>query len=114
MNENQEWSPDEELGTETYASWDEALDAEDELQPGRLGSPEGERSLDRQLKVDELEVQETGAGLTDPETLAVLDGGIDDPDGAGVTAPVADGEDGWDLDAADRIAPPSDDEQAGG
>jgi hypothetical protein len=104
MSDTGDWSPDEPLDTETYESWDEALDEEDELEPAASGA-EGERSLDRQLVLDEAEVGEAGVGFDDPELLAVLDGGIDDPDGVGV-APggkrLLDG-DGWDLDAGDRL-----------
>ena len=33
------------------------------------------------LVVDHRELEEVGAELDDPEVLAILDGGIDDPDG---------------------------------
>jgi hypothetical protein len=103
-----DWSPDEALGTETDESWDEALDQQDEVQTDANDNPEGERELDTQLIVDEAEVGEIGLELDDPERMAVLDGDIDDPDGvdpfeldAKDTTPL--GEEGWDLDAADRI-----------
>jgi hypothetical protein len=100
---SESWSPDEPLDTERYESWDEALDQEDELDPGALGGPEGERSLDRQLIVDQTEVAEAGAELDDPERLAVLDGGIDDPDGIDPPGDVEPSEDeGWDLDAGEQ------------
>ena len=45
---------------------------------------------------------DAGAELDDPEALAVLDGGIDDPDGTGGRSsgarPPGDGDEGWDLD----------------
>ncbi len=59
-------------------------------------------SLDPTLQADEREFEEAGAELDDPETMATLDGGIDDPDGVGVPVPsaVTSREDeGWDLDA---------------
>jgi hypothetical protein len=96
-----EWSPDEPLETETFEGWDEALDAEDEGEPEGLEPSEGERSLDRQLFLDEAEVDEAGVRLDDPERMAVLSGGIDDPDGvdAGPRAERRPGDEGWDLDA---------------
>jgi len=102
MDEDEDWSPDEAEGTETYSAWDEALDEEDEVDPDELDNPEGERSLDRQLRADEKELEEAGAELDDPERLAVLSGGIDDPDGTG-DGRRARGEDGgWDLDEAEK------------
>ena len=104
MSDSGDWSPDEPLDTETYESWDEALDQDDELDPDGLDAG-AERSLDRQLFVDDAEVDEAGVGLDDPELLAVLDGGVDDPDGVGVApgdSRLAD-RDGWDLDAGDRL-----------
>jgi hypothetical protein len=108
MSGTDDWSPDESLDTETYESWDEALDREDEVEPDRPGDAEGERELDSQLFVDQEELDEAGASLDDPEQLAVLDGGIDDPDGVGVldsgsgNNPTADVDAGWDLDGGDR------------
>ena len=113
MSQSGDWSPDEPSGTETYEAWDEALDEEDELAPERPGNPEGERSLDRQLTTDSAELDEVGAVFDDPEQLALLDGGIDDPDGGGVPAPRGgdDDEDGWDLDEAERLARGSNDDE---
>jgi len=103
MSDSRDWSPDEALETETFEAWDEALDAEDEDTPGLVGAPEGERSLDRQLFVDEAEIEEAGIALDDPERMAVLDGGIDDPDGIDVRYADAgtSQEQGWQLDAGD-------------
>src|SRR5947209_19685337 len=42
---------------------------------------EGERSLDRQVFVDEAELDEVGARLDDPKRIVVLRGGADDPEG---------------------------------
>jgi hypothetical protein len=108
MSGTDDWSPDEALDTETYESWDEALDRQDEVEPDRPDDAEGERELDTELFVDQAEVDELGAALDDPEQLAVLDGGIDDPDGVGVPNngtgddATADTDAGWDLDAGDR------------
>jgi hypothetical protein len=101
MSDTDDWSPDESLGTETFESWDEALDEQDEVQPDAFDDPEGDRELDSQLTLDDTETEELGGQLDNPEQLAVLDGGIDDPDGVGQpSAPVDDA--GWDLDAAER------------
>jgi hypothetical protein len=109
MSGSDTWSPDEvgsdgQEGAEAVEPWDEALDATDEVTPDAPGDPEGERSLDTQLTVDQTELDEAGAGLDEPENLAVLDGGIDDPDG--VAPNDADGngnDDGWELDAEERV-----------
>jgi hypothetical protein len=102
MSDGSEWSPDQPLETEAFEGWDEALDAGDEGEPEGLAPSEGERSLDRQLFVDQAEEDEAGVGLDDPERMAVLSGGIDDPDGI-ETAPLdaerRPGDEGWDLDA---------------
>jgi hypothetical protein len=102
MAEDEEWSPDEPEGTEAYSSWDEALDAEDEVSPGGLDNPEGERSLDRQLTADETELEEAGAELDDPEQLSLLSGAMDDPDGAGSGGRMRSSDEGWDLDEAEE------------
>lgn len=105
---SEDWSPDQPLDTETYESWDEALDDEDGLRPEARGNPEGERDLDRQLVVDNREVEELGAAPDDPEHLAILDGGIDDPDGADLPRrPLREDEEGWDLDAGEASDPSS-------
>jgi hypothetical protein len=104
MSGTGEWTPDEPLDTETYDSWDEELDEQDVVTPGATADPEGERSLDRQLVLDEAEAEEAGIELDDPERLAVLDGGIDDPDGAGLPGRRRRPQgDGWDLDAEERL-----------
>ncbi len=82
---------------ETFANLDESLDDEDAYGSAfRLG-PEGERDIDDDLTVDQEELEEAGANFDDPERLALIDGGMDDPDGAG-PAPVRDPERGWDVD----------------
>ena len=104
MSRTDDWSPDEQLGTEVFEAWDESLDADDESDPHGLDRSEGERSLDRQLFVDETEVDEAGVRLDDPERIVTLSGGADDPDG--LDAPLAGdefrpGDEGWDLDAGE-------------
>ncbi len=105
MTDTGDWSPDEPSDAEAAEPWDEALDAEDELEPDEPGA-EGERSLDRQLALDQAEVDEAGLTLDDPERMAVLEGDIDDPDGVGAQygrGQRRPGEEGWDLDAAERV-----------
>jgi hypothetical protein len=102
MSQSDEESPDEPLGTEVFEQGDEALDEESRLDPDFLEEVERDPSLDPTLLVDELELEEAGAMFDDPEVMATLDGGIDDPDGVG--APRRRGtrnedEEGWDLDA---------------
>jgi hypothetical protein len=93
-------SPDEPLGTETFEQGDEALDEESRLDPDFLEEVELDPSLDPTLLVDDLELEEAGAKFDDPEALATLDGGIDDPDGVAPSGRrKRDDEEGWDLDA---------------
>ena len=104
MSGTEDWTPDESLGTETYDTWDEELDEQDVVTPDATGDPEGERSLDRQLLVDSAEAEEAGVQLDDPQRLAVLDGGIDVPDGVGIPERGEQADDeGWDLDAEERL-----------
>lgn len=70
--------PDE---NEAFEPLDESLDEED--LPGHGGGPEGERELDRDLITDRTALREVGADLDDPDRIALLDGGMDDPDGSG-------------------------------
>jgi hypothetical protein len=96
MSPDDDWSPDEPLGTEAFEQGDEALDDDPDLLEGVEQDP----SLDPTLQVDERELEEAGAELDDPEKLVTLDGGIDDPDGLGQpTGSRAVGEGGWNLDA---------------
>jgi hypothetical protein len=98
--------PDE---NEAFANLDEALDDEDGVRPG--AGPEGERDLDRDIVVDQAELEEAGANLDDPERISLLDGGMDDPDGSGPPPRVdADDEAGWDVDPVTHSAARADDE----
>jgi hypothetical protein len=102
MSENDEQSPDEPLGTETFEQGDEALDEESRINPDFLEDLERDPSIDPTLLVDDLELEEAGAMFDDPEVMATLDGGIDDPDGVGASRgdrARRDDEEGWDLDA---------------
>jgi hypothetical protein len=105
MSPDDEWSPDEPLGTETFEQGDEAFDNADELDPNFLEDVEIDPSIDPELEVDDRELEEAGAELDDPESMAVLSGGIDDPDGLGSPSPDArakkSDDDGWDLDPED-------------
>jgi hypothetical protein len=101
MSQSDEQSPDEPLGTETFEQGDEALDEQDRLDPEFLEALQRDPSLDPSLASDELELEEAGATFDDPELLATLDGGIDDPDGVGPPGGRTRDErdEGWDLDA---------------
>lgn len=70
--------PDE---NEAYASFDEALDGEDVAGP--TPGPEGQRDLDSEIVADQTALEQVGANLDDPDRIALLDGGMDDPDGSG-------------------------------
>ena len=101
MNGSDEWSPDEALGTETFRQDDVAEDEDERLNPGFRESVELDPSLTPAFVADELELEELGAQLDDPERIVTLAGGMDDPDGVeGVPTrhESADGE-GWDLGA---------------
>ncbi len=113
MSENDDWSPDEPLGTEAFEQGDEALDEDSRIDSDFTEEVEADPSLEPSLKVDERELEEIGAELDDPEDLVTLDGGIDDPDGLGEPTERARARsqdpDGWDLDA-----PVADDDGDGG
>ncbi|MGO8873606.1 MAG: hypothetical protein ACLQPH_19830 [Acidimicrobiales bacterium] len=103
MSQSDEWSPDEPSGSDPFEQGDEAFDDSSALDPSFIEAVELDPSLDPALQVDNRELEEAGAVLDDPDGLAVLDGGIDDPDGIGEPTPrerarAADDE-GWDLDA---------------
>jgi len=111
--DSSDWSPDEALGTETFEQGDEAMADDTQLDPDFLESVELDPSLDPTLLVDDRELEEAGTVLDDPESLATLDGGIDDPDGSGGPTPrekshEADTE-GWDLAAAEDPDPDPED-----
>jgi hypothetical protein len=102
MSQSHEQSPDEPLGTETFEQGDEALDEQSRLDPDFLEDLERDPSLDPTLLVDDLELEEAGTKFDDPELIATLDGGIDDPDGMGTPQGGESrrgDEEGWDLDA---------------
>jgi len=94
---------DDTDGTDIFEQGDDAVDEATRLDPGFEEVLEIDPSLDPHFQVDERELEEAGAELDDPEQIAVLDGLIDDPDGAGGPsthnrAREQDPE-GWDLDA---------------
>lgn len=99
MSPDDTWSPDEPSGSEAFEEGDEALDEGDRTDPDFLESVEVDPSLDPTLLLDERELEEVGAKLDEPEAIATLDGGIDDPDGIGDLAPkrASGDEEGWDL-----------------
>src|SRR5580704_13677451 len=103
MARNDDWSPDEPLGTEVFEQGDEALDDDSRIDSNLIEEVEQDPSLDPTLQVDDRELEEAGVEFDDPEALVTLDGGIDDPDGLGGPSPnhrmqTAD-EEGWELDA---------------
>ncbi|MGB7051368.1 MAG: hypothetical protein WBG41_07355 [Acidimicrobiales bacterium] len=103
MTQNDDWSPDEPLGTEAFEQGDEAIDDASRVDSVLTDEIQQDPSLDPTLQVDERELEEAGAVLDDPERIVTLDGGIDDPDGLEV--PLTSGsrrlesENDWDLDA---------------
>jgi hypothetical protein len=103
MAPNDEWSPDEPLGTEVFEQGDEATDDASRIDPHLLEGVEQDPSLDPTLQVDERELQEAGAEFDDPERMVTLEGGMDDPDGLGESTVRSTREcetdDGWSLDA---------------
>lgn len=102
MPNSDEWSPDQPLDSEAFEQADEALDEDDAFRSEDDG-PDALAPRNRQLPIDDRELEEAGANLDDPEQLAVLDGGIDDPDGVGGdevgTRSGSSADEGWDLDA---------------
>ena len=102
MTQSDAWSTDEPSGVEVFEQGDEARDEGERVDPDLDDAIENDPSLDPTLQVDERELEEAGAEFDDPEKMAVLDGGIDDPDGVGGPSGRArsqDDEEGWDLDA---------------
>jgi hypothetical protein len=103
MSQGSDFSVDEPLGTEVFEQGDEALDEESRTDPSFLEAVEQDPSLDPTLHLDEQELEEADAEFDDPESLATLDGGMDDPDGVGAPSAggsrVRDEESGWNLDA---------------
>jgi hypothetical protein len=101
MSNGGDWSPDEPLGTETFRQGDEAESEGERTDPGLLENLELDPSIDPTLAADDLELEELGAQLDDPERLVSLEGGMDDPDGLDQAPPLhgrAEDE-GWDLSA---------------
>ncbi len=103
MSQNNDWSPDQPLGTEAFEQGDEALDESSRTDPEFIEGVEADPSLDPTLQVDERELEEVGAELDDPEDLVTLTGGMDDPDGLGEPTNRSrsrrEDKEGWDLDA---------------
>ena len=98
--ENDEWSPDEALGTESFRQADVAEDEGERTGATFLEDLEQDPSLDPAMIADEVEIEELGAQLDDPERLVTLQGGIDDPDGLdNPPRHPRSGDVGWDLDA---------------
>ena len=83
MTSDDEQSPDVPQETEIFEQGDEALGEEERLNPAFSEAVQNDPSLDPTNVVDELELEEAGAELDDPEAMVTLSGGIDDPDGLG-------------------------------
>jgi len=103
MTRNDDWSPDEPLGTEAFEQGDEAIEDASRVDSELIEEIQQDPSLDPTLQVDERELEEAGAALDDPERIVTLDGGIDDPDGLEEPQSSAstrfESENDWDLDA---------------
>jgi hypothetical protein len=111
MSSGDEWSPDDNLGTETFRQGDVAEDEGERLSGSFLEDLELDPSLDPSLVADELELEELGSQLDDPELIVTLEGGMDDPDGIDRSGrpPRLEGVEGWDL-GAPLVAGDADDE----
>jgi hypothetical protein len=103
MTPNDEWSPDEQLGTEAFEQGDEATDDATRIDPHVVEDIEQDPSVNPTLQVDDRELEEAGAEFDDPERMVTLEGGMDDPDGLEAATTRVGGrseaEDGWGLDA---------------
>lgn len=101
MSDGDEWSPDEALGTETFRQGDVAEDEGERLSGSFLEDLELDPALDPALVADELELEELGSQLDDPELIVTLEGGMDDPDGVDRSARPRrpEGAEGWNLSA---------------
>jgi len=95
MSDIYEEPPDE---NEQYENLDESLDEED--LPGHPSGPQGARELDLDVVADHAALMEAGADLDDPNLMSLLDGAMDDPDGAEVGDRDDDAGAGWGSDPA--------------
>ena len=82
MAPDDDWSPDEPLGTEVFEQGDEATDDASRINPNLVEEVEQDPSLNPTLQVDERELEEAGAEFDDTERMVTLEGGMDDPDGS--------------------------------
>ncbi len=102
MSQPDEWSPDQPGQTDAFEQGDEAIDEAERVDPEFAEDLQLDPSLDPTLQADDRELEESDAKLGDPEALATLEGGIDDPDGIGEPTEretARHGDDGgWDLD----------------
>ncbi len=101
MSDGDEWSPDEALGTETFRQGDVAEDEGERLSGSFLEDLELDPALDPALVADEVELEELGSQLDDPELIVTLEGGMDDPDGVDPSSRPHrhEGAEGWNLSA---------------
>jgi hypothetical protein len=104
MSHSDDQSAELPEGAEAFEQGDEALDEASRIDPNFMEEVEQDPSLDPRLLVDERQLEELGANFDDPEDMAILDGGIDDPDGVGQpNRSGARGEaEGWNLDEGEE------------
>jgi hypothetical protein len=67
VDQSSEWDSDSQAGAEQFEPGDEAMDEEVRLDPSFLEQVEEDPSLDPSLAVDELELEEAGLKLDDPD-----------------------------------------------
>ncbi len=79
------------------------LDEATRLEPDLVDAIDLDESTQHAHPADQLEMAEADIVFDDPEEITTLDGGMDDPDGAGGPSPTASitspDDEGWDLDA---------------
>jgi hypothetical protein len=66
-----------------FEQGDEALDEDSRLDAESIDGAEGDHRSIPRFRRTKRELEEVEADLDDPESLVILDGGIDDPDGLG-------------------------------
>jgi hypothetical protein len=101
MSQDDTWSPDEPPGSEAFEEGDEARDEQSRIDAEFFEDVELDPSLDPTLLLDERELEEAGAEFDNPEKIATLDGGIDDPDGIddpSVRRSLRDDDEGYGID----------------
>ena len=75
MSNDSEWAPDQDSGAGAFEPGDEARDEAERLEPDFLEKVENDPTLDPSLVIDELELEESGIELDNPEELAEEEAG---------------------------------------